>query len=85
LCRGLHAEQNAILQAAQYGISIKGATIYCTNHPCVLCAKMIINAGIEEIVVADVYPDDFSAVLLKEGGITVRYFYETGVEADGKL
>jgi dCMP deaminase len=46
LCRGLHAEQNAIIQAALHGVSVKGATLYCTNHPCIICAKMIINAGI---------------------------------------
>ena len=57
LCRALHAEQNAIIQAATLGQSIEGATIYITNQPCVICAKMIINAGIERIVVQDGYPD----------------------------
>ena len=47
LCRGLHAEQNAIIQAAYHGVGIQGATLYCTNHPCIICSKMIINAGIE--------------------------------------
>ena len=51
LCRGLHAEQNAIIQAALHGVSVKGATLYCTNHPCIICAKMIINAGIVRIVI----------------------------------
>ncbi|NLZ38067.1 MAG: cytidine deaminase [Firmicutes bacterium] len=72
LCRGLHAEQNAILQAAMYGVSISGATIYCTTHPCVVCAKMIINAGMKEIVIAEGYPDEMSAQMLAEAGIKVR-------------
>ena len=55
LCRGLHAEQNALLQAALHGISLKGATLYCTNQPCIICAKMLINAGIKEIVIGDGY------------------------------
>ena len=73
LCRALHAEQNAILQAALYGISIQGATIYCTTHPCVMCAKMIINAGMKEVVVAASYPDELSASLLSEAKVQVRY------------
>ncbi len=72
LCRALHAEQNAILQAALYGISIGGATIYCTNHPCVLCAKMIINAGMKEVVIAASYPDELSASILAEANVVVR-------------
>ena len=74
LCRGLHAEQNAIIQAAVYGVSIKGSTIYVTNHPCVVCAKMIINAEIEEIVYAEGYPDDLAKLILLESGIKVRQF-----------
>ncbi|HHX73348.1 MAG TPA: cytidine deaminase [Firmicutes bacterium] len=73
LCRGLHAEQNAILQAALYGVSIAGATLYCTTHPCVVCAKMIINAGMKEVVIAAAYPDELAASLLAEAGVTVRY------------
>lgn len=72
LCRALHAEQNAILQAALYGISIQRASIYCTNQPCVLCAKMIINAGMTEVVIADAYPDQLATELLAEAGVTVR-------------
>lgn len=72
LCRALHAEQNAILQAALYGISIQGATIYCTTHPCVMCAKMIINAGMKEVVIAASYPDSLSEALLKEANVKVR-------------
>ncbi len=74
LCRGLHAEQNAIIQAAVYGVSIKDSTIYVTNHPCVVCAKMIINAEIKEIVYAEGYPDDLAKLILLESGINVRQF-----------
>jgi len=73
LCRGLHAEQNAILQAAYHGVSIKGSTLYITCHPCSVCAKMIINAGIEEIVIEEGYPDKMAEEILKEGKIKVRY------------
>lgn len=74
LCRGLHAEQNALLQAALYGISVKDSIFYCTNQPCVICAKMLINAGVKEIVVADGYPDKMATDFLKEAGIKVRKF-----------
>lgn len=69
LCRGLHAEQNALLQAAVYGVAVKGASIYCTHQPCVLCAKMLINAGIKEIFYMEGYPDSLSRDLLNEAGI----------------
>ncbi|MFA6384072.1 MAG: cytidine/deoxycytidylate deaminase family protein [Candidatus Omnitrophota bacterium] len=72
LCRGLHGEQNAIIQASLYGISVKGSTIYVTNQPCVICAKMLINAGVVEIVIADRYPDTMAMDFLKEAGIKVR-------------
>jgi len=71
LCRALHAEMNAILQAAQYGISLEGSMIYCTNHPCIICAKMIINAGINRIVVLENYPDELAKSMLKEAGIEI--------------
>lgn len=74
LCRGLHAEQNVIVQAALHGISIRGATIYCTNQPCVLCAKMLVNAGVVEIVYAGDYPDELASSILTEAGINVRRF-----------
>lgn len=80
LCRALHAEQNAILQAALYGVSIQGATIYCTTHPCVMCAKMIINTGMKEVAVVASYPDEMAVALLKEAGITVRYLDVEGRE-----
>ncbi|MBI5552365.1 MAG: cytidine/deoxycytidylate deaminase family protein [Desulfobacterales bacterium] len=69
LCRGIHAEQNAIIQAAYHGVSIKGATLYCTNQPCSICAKMIINAGIVRIVYQDGYADPLSTEMLAEAGI----------------
>ncbi len=68
LCRALHAEQNAIIQAAVLGQSIEGATIYITHQPCVICAKMIINAGIDKIIVKDGYPDELATELLNEAG-----------------
>jgi dCMP deaminase len=74
LCRGLHAEQNAIIQAAKHGISINGATLYCTSFPCVICTKMIINAGIKRIVYLEGYPDKLSAELQQEAGIEVCSF-----------
>ncbi|KXZ40533.1 dCMP deaminase [Alkalithermobacter thermoalcaliphilus JW-YL-7 = DSM 7308] len=69
LCRALHAEQNAIIQAAYNGVSVKGATLYTTTRPCSLCAKMCINAGIERIVFKGDYPDDMSINLLKEANV----------------
>lgn len=74
LCRGIHAEQNAIIQAARYGVSIEGAVLYCTTQPCTQCTKMLINAGITEIVYAEGYPDDLACELLDESGIVVRRF-----------
>jgi dCMP deaminase len=71
LCRGLHAEQNAIIQAALHGVSVKGATLYCTNHPCTICAKMIINAGIVRIVVGGDYRDPLAEEMLAEAAIEV--------------
>jgi dCMP deaminase len=72
LCRGLHAEQNAIIQASLYGISVEGSSIYVTNQPCIICAKMLINAGIKDIVIAQGYPDKMAADFLKEAKIKVR-------------
>ena len=72
LCLGLHAEQNVILQAALYGISTKGSILYITNQPCMICAKMLINAGIKEIVISSGYPDKLARKFLKEAKIKVR-------------
>ena len=71
LCRGIHAEQNAIIQAAYHGVSIRAAALYCTNLPCSICAKMIINAGINKIYYLDGYADTISSEMLKEAGIEV--------------
>lgn len=71
LCRALHAEQNAIIQAATLGQSIEGANIYITHQPCSICSKMIINAGISRIVVNEGYPDELATNLLEEAGIKV--------------
>jgi len=77
LCRGLHAEQNAIIQAAYLGQSIAGGTLYCTTQPCVICAKMLINAGIKRIVIREAYPDELSEAMLKEAGVRVDIMGET--------
>jgi len=74
LCRGLHAEQNAIIQAAYYGIPIADSTIYCTNKPCIICAKMIINAGINKIVYENGYNDLLADQMLMEANIEVERF-----------
>ncbi len=73
LCRGLHAEQNAIIQAAIHGAPIKGAILYCTHSPCVVCAKMLINAGISEVIIAEKYPDALSEDLFAEAGIKIGF------------
>lgn len=74
LCYAVHAEQNAIIQAARLGIVLEGATLYCTHQPCVICAKMIINAGIKRIVYKDGYPDEFAMQLLGEAGVKVDLY-----------
>lgn len=74
LCRGLHAEQNAIIQAAVHGVSIRDAVIYVTTHPCVVCSKMLMNAQIKEIIYAQGYPDELSELMLLESNIRKRRF-----------
>jgi dCMP deaminase len=69
LCRGLHAEQNAILQAAHHGVSIDGADLYCTNLPCIICSKMIINAGIKRVYYLDGYADALSREMLAAANV----------------
>lgn len=76
LCRGVHAEQNAVIQAAYFGVSIKDSTIYTTNFPCVLCTKIIINAGIKEVVYKDEYVDELSRKILEETKVQVRRYVE---------
>ncbi len=69
LCRGLHAEQNAIIQAALFGVSIENSMIYTVTQPCVVCAKMIINSGIKRVVFADFYPDQLAEEMFEEAGV----------------
>lgn len=74
LCRGLHAEQNAIIQAARQGTEIKDSTLYCTTAPCSLCAKMLINAGVTRIVYEGSYPDERAMAFFAEAGVKVEHF-----------
>ncbi len=74
LCRGLHAEQNAIIQAARHGININGATLYCTTMPCIICSKMIINAGVNRVVYAEGYADELAREMIAEAAIEVVHF-----------
>ena len=71
VCFAVHAEQNAICQAAKLGLSVDGATIYVTHQPCTICTKMIINSGIKKVIYKNGYPDDFSITLLKEAGVEI--------------
>ncbi len=73
LCRGLHAEQNAIIQAAIHGVAINGSILYCTHYPCAVCAKMLVNAGVRSLVLAGNYPDDLAKELFAEAGIDVTF------------
>ncbi|MBR4686628.1 MAG: cytidine deaminase, partial [Candidatus Methanomethylophilaceae archaeon] len=74
LCRGVHAEQNAVIQAAYFGTSVNGGTLYTTTYPCSMCAKIIINAGISEIVYDEDYVDDLSNDILSETNVIVRRY-----------
>lgn len=77
LCRGLHAEQNAIIQAARQGTEIVGSTLYCTTAPCSLCAKMLINAGVVRIIYEGNYPDERAMEFFQEAGVKVEHFGES--------
>lgn len=72
LCRAVHAEQNAIIQAALHGVSIENATVYCTHQPCILCAKMLINSNIEKVVFMTVYPDKEALNFFEMAGVKVE-------------
>ncbi len=72
ISRAVHAEQNAIIQAAVHGLSIAGATLYATNQPCSLCTKMLVNAGIREFVIAEGYPDELAVEIMEQAGVVVR-------------
>ena len=76
LCYAVHAEQNAIIQAARVGCSVEGCTLYCTHQPCVICAKIIINSGISRVVFKDGYPDEFSIRLFEEAGVKLEKYCE---------
>ena len=80
LCYAVHAEQNAIIRAAKLGVSIDGATLYCTHQPCVMCAKMIVNSGIVRVVYQEGYPDEFAVEILKEGGVQLERYIPEGAE-----
>ncbi|MCB2166106.1 MAG: cytidine/deoxycytidylate deaminase family protein [Deltaproteobacteria bacterium] len=81
LCRGIHAEQNAIIQAAFYGVSIKDATLYCTTQPCSICAKMLINAGIRKICYQSGYADPMATEMLAEAGVDLIHLNHSDQEA----
>jgi len=72
ICRGSHAEQNVLVQAARHGVSVEGGTLYCTNEPCAICTKLLINAGVKEIVFERPYPDDLARQLRAEAGLVAR-------------
>ena len=76
LCRGIHAEQNAVVQAAYHGVSVNGGTLYCTHQPCVVCTKILINAGIERIVYANPYPDKLAEEMLKAANMKVTILHD---------
>ncbi len=78
LCRGLHAEQNAIIQSALHGVSIKDSVLYCTHEPCSFCAKMIINAGIKEVKVANSYPDPMAGEMFMQAGVQITLVGKKG-------
>lgn len=72
LCRGLHAEQNAIIQAANLGFSVEGAVLYCTNLPCSICTKMLINISLKEVYYREGYPDSLTSMMMAEAGIPLH-------------
>ena len=82
LCRGLHAEQNAIIQAAKHGTSIEGATLYSTTMPCIICSKMIINAGIRRVVYEIGYADQLAGEMMAESGVSMDRFTSSPGEVE---
>lgn len=77
LCRGLHAEQNAIIQAANHGASLKESALYTTTYPCIICTKMIINAGIEKVVYLEGYADNLSIAMIEESSLEIHQMKES--------
>jgi dCMP deaminase len=84
LCRGIHAEQNAIIQAAYHGVSVKDAGLYCTNQPCAICAKMIINAGIKRIYYRSGYADALAQEMLSEAGVELIQYDDRSAKGGSK-
>lgn len=85
ICRALHAEQNALIQAARYGISVDGSMLYCTNQPCATCMKMLINAGINKVIYVNPYSDSLAEQISKEAGLTViKFEQDTRVGEEGQ-
>jgi dCMP deaminase len=82
VCRGIHAEQNAIIQASLHGVTLEGATVYCTHSPCILCAKMLVNARIKRFVTFGNYADNSFVDLFKEAGITFELHDEPSLQID---
>jgi dCMP deaminase len=82
VCRGIHAEQNAIIQASLHGVTLEGATIYCTHSPCILCAKMLVNARIKRFITFGNYADNSFVDLFKEAGITFELHDEPSLQID---
>lgn len=72
ICRGIHAEQNLIAQSAVHGVKTEGATVYCTNQPCIICAKLLINAGIKKIYYKKPYNDEFPMQILKQSNVIIK-------------
>ncbi len=81
MCYAVHAEQNAICQASKLGVSLEGATLYCTHQPCTICTRMIINSGITKVIYEQGYPDEFALELFKEAGVEIIKY---GEEANKK-
>lgn len=79
VCRAIHAEQNAVIQAGLHGISIQGGTLYCTHTPCILCAKILVNARIHGLVACGAYPDEDALCLLKEAGVQFELLQRPGL------
>lgn len=84
ICRGLHAEQNVIIQAATQGINLTGADLYTTTYPCVMCCKMLINCGFSHIYYAESYPDELSQEMFAEAGIPVQEYVLSQEEINGE-
>jgi dCMP deaminase len=80
ICRAIHAEQNAIIQAGLHGVSLEGATLYCTHTPCIICAKMLVNAKIKRFVSFGKYADESFKELFKEAGIQVDMLEKPSLE-----